>query len=198
MPVVVTAVSHHFAGQNSLLRDVSFRVETGELLGITGASGSGKSTLLAMIAGWLDPRAGTVERLGVRQLTWVPQNPYGVARRSAVDHVMLPMLTRRSRKAALPVALGLLGTFGIRDVAGREFRRLSGGEAQRLMLARAVASEADLILVDEPTAQLDPHSAAAVIAVLGGLASGGATVIIATHDPRVAQACGNTLALGGS
>jgi ABC-type lipoprotein export system ATPase subunit len=107
------------------------------------------------------------------------------------------MLARGVRRSeADPRGREILARFGIADLAGRDFRHLSGGEAQRLMLARAVASRADLILVDEPTAQLDPGSAASVVGVLSGLAADGAAVIIATHDPRVVEVCSDVVRLG--
>jgi ABC-type lipoprotein export system ATPase subunit len=197
MLIDVVGVSHAFAGQETLLSDVSFAVAGGRVAAITGPSGSGKSTLLAIVAGWLTPASGRVERTGVHRFTWVPQNPYGVPGREALDHVVLPMLARGVRRSeADPRGREILARFGIADLAGRDFRHLSGGEAQRLMLARAVASRADLILVDEPTAQLDPGSAASVVGVLSGLAADGAAVIIATHDPRVVEVCSDVVRLG--
>lgn len=83
----------------------------------------------------------------------------------------------------------LLDRFDLAQVARRQFRDLSGGEAQRLMLARAVATGSDLLLVDEPTAQLDPATASAVNAVLGGVARDDAVVVVATHDPNTRAAC---------
>ena len=196
MLITAQQVSHSFAGQEALLHEVGFAVCGGQTLAVTGPSGCGKSTLLAIVAGWLTPRSGSVDRDEVRSLTWVPQNPYGVPQRSTLDHVLLPMLARgEPRKVAEPLGLATLARFGIDQLADRPFGHLSGGEAQRLMLARAVASQADLILVDEPTAQLDPGAAAAVVGVLNGLAAEGAAVIIATHDPRVVEVCSDVLSL---
>ena len=80
-------------------------------------------------------------------------------------------------------------SFGLDHLAAKQFRDLSGGEAQRLMLARAVASHAGLLLVDEPTAQLDLATAASVNRTLHGLSISGAIVVVATHDPRTRDAC---------
>ena len=82
-----------------------------------------------------------------------------------------------------------MSTFHLTKVAAREFRELSGGEAQRLMLARAIASKPDLLLVDEPTAQLDQRTANDIDSTLTGLAQGDAIVVIATHDPNTRAAC---------
>lgn len=196
MRVTLTGVGHAFAGQPYLFRGVTETLTAGDLVALTGPSGSGKSTLLGIIAGWLTPTEGTVEGTRGAEVAWVFQNPYGVAQRTAVDHVVLPILARGARRReAEQEALELLATFDLAAVADRPFSALSGGEGQRLMLARAIARQADLVLVDEPTAQLDPTSAESVIRVLHGLAGRGAVVIIATHDPRVRDACARVIDL---
>jgi len=86
-------------------------------------------------------------------------------------------------------AVELLRRFNLHDVRDRQFRHLSGGEAQRLMLARAAASSPDLLLVDEPTAQLDRATAHVVNAVLSNVASSRTIVIVATHDEETRDAC---------
>ena len=89
----------------------------------------------------------------------------------------------------------MLERFRLGSIASQPFSSLSGGEGQRLQLARAVAVAPDLLLVDEPTAQLDPHTAAEVNAVLGELAGSGSAVIIATHDRATAAACSRVVDL---
>ncbi|HLT09663.1 MAG TPA: ATP-binding cassette domain-containing protein, partial [Micromonosporaceae bacterium] len=127
---------------------------------------------------------------------WVFQNPHGVAQRTALDHVVLPMLARGMRRAeASREAMSLLREFDLEATALRRFGELSGGEGQRLMLARALARDAGLVLVDEPTAQLDHTNALSVIRVLHAMAGRGAVVVIATHDPRVRDACTRVLDL---
>jgi ABC-type lipoprotein export system ATPase subunit len=163
---------------------------------VTGPSGSGKSTLLSLLAGWVHPTEGTVTATGVETIRWVFQNPHGVARRTALDHVTLPLLAQRlPRREAERRARALLADFGLGDAADREFAALSGGEAQRLMLARGMASRPDLFLVDEPTAQLDQHTAAAVNRTLGVLAGAGMVVVVATHDPHTRDACTDVIDL---
>lgn len=101
-----------------------------------------------------------------------------------------PYISRGDRRnEAEEHALSLLRVFGLDHLAAKQFRDLSGGEAQRLMLARAVASHAGLLLVDEPTAQLDLATAASVNRTLHGLSISGAIVVVATHDPRTRDAC---------
>ena len=96
---------------------------------------------------------------------------------------------------AEPQALEAMGLFDLEYAADRRFGELSGGEAQRLMLARAVCSRPDMLLVDEPTAQLDTRTAHSVSHVLGNLAGQGMIVLVATHDPDTRDACGRVIDL---
>ncbi len=197
MRVILDAVGHQFAGAAPLFQNVTATLEGEEIVGVVGPSGSGKSTLLAIIAGWLKPTAGVVRGAEQARFAWAFQNPIGSARRTAIDHVVLPLIARgQSREEAESRASTLLDSFGLGQVGGRPFSALSGGEAQRLMLARATASSPDIMLVDEPTAQLDPSSASSVVDVLGHLASTGSLVIIATHDPKVRARCTRLVELG--
>lgn len=189
-------LSHHFGENPELFAQVEFDLRPGQVVGLCGPSGSGKSTLLSIIAGWQQPSQGRIEREHIRRTAWVFQNPHGVARRTAIDHVVLPLLgSGRSRSEAEDEAMMILTLFGLAEISGRLFRDLSGGEAQRLMLARAVAAKPDLLLVDEPTAQLDQHTAATVNATLSNIAHSNAIVVIATHDPVTRAACTHVIDL---
>lgn len=183
-------LGHRFEGTAMLFCGLSFELATGDVVGVCGPSGCGKSTLLSILARWERPAAGSLSMTGVERIGWVFQNPYGAPRRTALDHVSYPLLaTGMNRRAADAAARETLGLFGLTDAADRPFRALSGGEAQRLMLARAVAAAPDLLLVDEPTAQLDTATAQTVNATLGNIAASGAIVVIATHDPDTRAAC---------
>jgi putative ABC transport system ATP-binding protein len=183
-------VGHRFAQGPWLFRDLDFALQAGETVGLCGPSGSGKSTLLSLIAGFETPAAGNINRQHVSRIRWVFQNPHGIARRTAIDHVVQPLLGQGfNRVQAEDQALAIMSVFHLASVAAREFRELSGGEAQRLMLARAIASKPDLLLVDEPTAQLDQRTASDVDHTLAGLAQEDAIVVIATHDPNTRAAC---------
>lgn len=189
-------LGHAFPGSGFLFEDLTFQVSPGVPTAVVGPSGSGKSTLLSIIAGWQEPTRGTVIRDSLSTVCWVFQNPHGVARRTALDHVVLPLLTQGiDRHEAEGRAREVMSLFGLLDLAGRQFRQLSGGEAQRLMLARAVATRPDVLLVDEPTAQLDLATARTVNDVLAGVSQSGAVVLIATHDPNTRQACAEVLDL---
>lgn len=188
--VRVRGLAHAFPPAPPLFTELDLDLVPGEVVAVVGPSGSGKSTLLSILAGWVDPTDGTVERDEIRHIGWVLQNPHGVPRRTALDHVVLPLLARgRTRDAAEAGAMEIMDRFALAPIADRQFRALSGGEAQRLMLARAVATRADLLLVDEPTAQLDLSTAATVNAVLAGIAQDEAIVVVATHDPHTREAC---------
>lgn len=183
-------VGHRFTGGPWLFRDLDFTLTAGEAVGLCGPSGSGKSTLLSIIAGFERPAEGVVRRMHVSRVRWVFQNPHGMPRRAAIDHVVQPLLGQGAdRPQAEDEAISIMRTFHLAKVADREFRELSGGEAQRLMLARAIASKPDLLLVDEPTAQLDQRTANDIDSTLTGLAHGDAIVVIATHDPNTRAAC---------
>ncbi|MBT1172067.1 ATP-binding cassette domain-containing protein [Bifidobacterium sp. MA2] len=197
--VILDDVGHSFdpTGDDMLFRHLTMTLWPKHVYALTGPSGSGKSTLLSIIAGWVRPVSGTVTRIDCGRVCWVLQNPHGVARRSAVDHVALPFIARgEDRRDAESHAMRLLRAFGLETLAYKPFRDLSGGEAQRLMLARGVASHAGLLLVDEPTAQLDLNTAATVNAYLNNLSMGGAIVVVATHDPRTRDACTDLIDLG--
>ena len=204
--VTLRDVGHTFTGDTWLFRSlnadlcalnaVDLTVQDGDYISVTGASGSGKSTLLSILAGWVKPSEGSIQRLNIGKTSWVFQNPIGVARRSVIDHVTLPYLARGlDVPQAEACARELLAQFGLAERASSEYRELSGGEAQRLMLARGVASGADLLLVDEPTAQLDVHTADTVNARLDALSRRGMIVVVATHDHRTRDAATDVIDL---
>lgn len=196
MRVKLDGVGHRFGSGPWLFRGLNGEFAAGEMWAVTGPSGSGKSTLLELLAGWSTPEEGRISHPEGLRASWVAQNPFGVAGRTVLDHVVLALLAGgKARPAAVPAAREVLRRFGVDHLEGQRFKTLSGGEAQRLMLARAAVSATQLLLVDEPTAQLDATSARDVIANLTELASKSRIVVIATHDPRVWEACGRRLDL---
>ncbi|WP_431245417.1 ABC transporter ATP-binding protein [Leifsonia xyli] len=197
MRVNLVGVGHRFAPDLPwLFRDHNHSLESGRVYALVGPSGSGKSTLLSIIAGWLSPSEGAVDVPPGRRIGWVFQNPHGVPRRTARDHVALPLLaTGASPAEADAGADGLLDRFGLSAVADRPFRQLSGGEAQRLMLARGIAAKPDLLLVDEPTAQLDHLTSGTVNRGIAQLATDGTIVVVATHDTGTRDACTDVIQL---
>lgn len=201
MLVTLQQVEFGFPDQPRLFAPVTAEATSGQLWSIVGPSGAGKSTLLQLIAGWRHPTSGQVLVSGTEagrspRTTWVMQSAIGVPGRTSLDHVALPLLaTGLDRNSAEERALTILGDFALVPLARRPYRDLSGGEAQRLMLARALAREPDVLLIDEPTAQLDAANAKSVVAVLRTLSSTGALAFIATHDDRVRGMCDHHIEL---
>lgn len=186
-----------FPGQPDLFTDLSFSLEPGSLIGIVGPSGSGKSTLLSVLAGFINPVSGTMESVSVGSVGWILQNPVGVPRRTALDQVVFPLLIQGiSRVHAEAQAHELLKLFKLDYLAYREYRHLSGGEAQRLAFARAAAANFDVLLLDEPTAQLDPKTAQTIHSVIRGLVARNRIVVLATHDQVLRQHCDILIELG--
>ncbi|MBW3095267.1 ATP-binding cassette domain-containing protein [Bifidobacterium sp. 64T4] len=190
MHIELHHIGHHYGNGPLLFHDLNAMLLPGHVYALTGPSGSGKSTLLGIIAGWIQPTDGSVIAQNVTSMRWVLQNPHGTPRRTVLDHVVLPLLAKGlTRAQAEREALPLLRQFGLDVVADHRFSELSGGEAQRLMLARAFAAHPSLMLVDEPTAQLDIHTAATVSDTLTSIAQTDTIVVVSTHDLRTRDAC---------
>ncbi|BDG15325.1 ATP-binding cassette domain-containing protein [Thermus brockianus] len=151
----------------------------GEILAVLGPSGSGKTTLLRLLAGLLRPDGGRVE--GGRA-AYLPQTP-PLLRRSVLENAAFGLRLRGvARREAWRRAEALLARVGLAEKARQPAHRLSGGEAVRLALARTLLVEPEVLLLDEPTASLDPANAAQVEALLREAAQEGRAVVLATHD----------------
>lgn len=172
-------------------------VEPGTMLAVTGPSGSGKSTLLAVLAGLVAADEGVVEPPDRAQRTGIVFQGYGLLPvLTAAENVELPLQLRgEPREVVRTRAEAALARAGLPEVPDRLAEELSGGQRQRVAVARALVSEAGLVVADEPTAELDADSAARVLAALRAEASAGAAVVLATHDPDVAALCDATLHL---
>ena len=193
--VSVHDLAHRFPGTDVLFEHLDFTAIPGQTVAICGPSGCGKSTLLSILAGWEKPYHGTVERKNVERVAGC----FRTVRRARANGSG-PCRVPAAGQGAAPARSGAAGVGGHGAVrlgvcADRRFSELSGGEAQRLMLARAVCSRPDMLLVDEPTAQLDTRTAHSVSHVLGNLAGQGMIVLVATHDPDTRDACGRVIDL---
>jgi putative ABC transport system ATP-binding protein len=190
-------------GQTPALRGASVSAAAGEILAVMGPSGSGKSTLLHCLAGILTPDEGEVwfggnrlDTLGETARSAVRRDRFGfvfqfgqlVPELTAADNVALPLLLGRTgRKAAYQQADSWLGRLGIGDKGAHRTGELSGGEAQRVAVARALAMAPAVIFADEPTGSLDSLTGAKVMHLLTALArEQGTTVVLVTHEARVA------------
>jgi ABC-type lipoprotein export system ATPase subunit len=168
----------------TVLATVSLQLCAGQVHAITGRSGSGKTTLLSIAAGWLAPTTGTVELaadVGVAVCPAVPAFPEGLSVGEILD------LTGSVRRLHTPPAenVSLLAALGLAELIDRPADELSGGERQRLAVGRCLAANAGLLLLDEPTAQLDRRNAERVIRLLKDAARHGRAVVCASHDPQL-------------
>jgi putative ABC transport system ATP-binding protein len=190
-------------GHTPALTGASLAVTTGEILAVMGPSGSGKSTLLHCLAGIFTPDKGEVwfdgERLDTlsdTRRTELRRTAFGfvfqfgqlVPELTVTDNIALPLLLGRTgRKAAYARAAGWLPRLGLDGLGARRTGELSGGEAQRVALERAVVAQPKVLFADEPTGSLDTLTGELVMDLLVGVArEEGTTVVLVTHDARVA------------
>jgi ABC-type lipoprotein export system ATPase subunit len=177
--------------------EATFTIEVGQRIALVGPSGSGKSTLLLLIAGLDMPTSGTLtwpafgdlRDLRPGPITFAFQGPSLLPPLDVAENVALPLLLDgRSQTEAADAARVALDLFELGDIAQKLPEEISGGQAQRAGLARAIAGEPRLILADEPTGQLDHETAGrAMVALLDAADASGAAVVVATHDPAVAK-----------
>ena len=188
----------------SVLRDLSFTIPAGTCLAIMGPSGSGKSTLLNVMAGIDRPTSGSVVVAGTRlddlsegdmarwrarHIGYVFQSYNLIPVLTASENVELPLLlthlSRQERREHVKTALRLVG---LGERMDHYPRQLSGGQEQRVGLARAIVSDPTMILADEPTGNLDRESAEDILTLFGRLNRElGKTIVMVTHDPRAAE-----------
>ncbi len=199
-------------GELELFRGLSFTVAPGELVAIVGESGAGKSSLLHLLAALDRPTAGEVwvkkRQLSTlnstqaaefrnREIGYVWQFHYLMPEFTAVENVAMPLLARGEAKAAsLAKAKQWLAEVGLADRAEHRSGELSGGEQQRVSLARALVTEPKILLADEPTGDLDGRTAEAVFGLIQRLhAAHGLTSVLVTHNLHVAGRCDRVLRL---
>lgn len=194
--VLADRVSKRFerSGRPSV-KDVTCRIMPGDRIAITGRSGSGKSTLLHMLAGLGQPTSGSVtwpafgdrEELRPRRIGFVPQAPSLFPALSVIENVVLPLVLIGQSDPAGEQAREMLGTFDLLELAANMPQEISGGQAQRVAMARALVTSPALLIADEPTGQLDSVTGSGVVRRLADVAARtGATIVIATHDESIA------------
>lgn len=191
--------------RRTVLDDVSFEVEPGELVIVRGPSGSGKTTLLAIVGAMLSPTSGEVHldgeptsrlreahRAEIRRqkVGYLFQDLQLLDDLTALGNVLLPCVPDGVTKADETRARQLLVQRGLGELAASRARALSGGERQRVALCRALVHDPKLLVLDEPTAHLDDAHAAAIAEELALLAREGRALLVATHDARIAQSAG--------
>ncbi|XLZ73152.1 ATP-binding cassette domain-containing protein [Massilia sp. SR12] len=203
-------VSKQYSTDGIALRDLSFTIAKGELVYLAGPSGAGKSTLLKMIAAMERPSSGKVlvngqdigalKRAGIpflrRNLGLIFQEQRLLNDRTVLANVMMPLLVTGSpRAAAEQRARAALDKVGLLDRAAAQPLALSGGEQQRVSIARAIVNRPQIILADEPTANLDRASASKVIDALHAFHSVGVTCLISSHDEQILDAAARVIHL---
>jgi cell division transport system ATP-binding protein len=197
--IALSGVTKRYAGGGEALSGVTFAIQAGEMVFLSGRSGAGKTTLLKLIAAIERPTSGSLlvggQNVGAlseraipylrRKLGLVFQDQKLLFDRSVLENVMLPLrvvghpaadAARRARAALDKV--GLLGREKSRPIA------LSGGDQQRLCIARAIVARPAILLADEPTSSLDPVAAREVLDILRAFHQVGTTVVVSTHDPE--------------
>lgn len=203
-------VSKQYSADGIAVRDLSFTIAKGELVYLAGPSGAGKSTLLKMIAAMERPTSGKVlvngqdigalKRAGIpflrRNLGLIFQEQRLLNDRTVLANVMMPLLVTGSpRAAAEQRARAALDKVGLLDRADAQPLALSGGEQQRVSIARAIVNRPQIILADEPTANLDRASATKVIDALHAFHSVGVTCLISSHDEQILDAAARVIHL---
>jgi ABC-type lipoprotein export system ATPase subunit len=193
-----------------VLDGAALEVAGGELVAVVGRSGSGKSTLLHLLGGLDKPEAGTIElagervdgrserdlaRLRARRVGFVFQFFHLVPELSGEENVALAARLPDSAPGAPERGRELIERLGLGDAAGRMPHQLSGGEQQRIALARALVNDPAVVLADEPTGNLDPEAAAIVLDVLREVAEEGRAVVLVTHEEAATDAATRVLRL---
>ena len=197
--ISASAVTKRYPEGLEALRDVSFEIAAGEMVFITGHSGAGKSTLFRLLAAIERPTSGSIvvngQNLSALRKSAVPylrrnfglifQDQKLLFDRSVLDNVLLPLaIVGLPAKEAARRARAALDKVGLLDREKAHPIALSGGEQQRLAIARAVVNRPAILLADEPTANLDSESAADLLNIFRAFHQVGVTLVIATHDPQ--------------
>lgn len=193
-------------GKVKALTNITLSLAAGEMVAIMGPSGAGKSTLMHIIGLLERPTAGTVKleteevklslpdrqiaRLRVEKIGFIFQSFYLLPRLTALENVLMPTTYRwTSKTGRRQQAQELLNKLGLAARVNHKPAELSGGEKQRVAIARALINNPKIILADEPTGNLDSKSGAEVMEILTSLNKQGKTVVIITHDEKVASYC---------
>lgn len=191
----------HFAYNGvPVIRDISHQFEKGSFTAVMGPNGSGKTTLIRLINGMLEPGEGRVTVMGrsttdynardlAKEMAYVPQMQQNVFPATVFDTVLLgrnPYIRWSPGRDDQRIAAEILVELGLKDFALKDINKLSGGQRQRVFIARALAQQPSVILLDEPTASLDMRHQHEVLQLLRKLAESGITVVMAIHDLNLA------------
>ena len=198
--------------QNNVLRNVSFHIDKGEMVAVMGPSGSGKSTLLYTVSGMDKMTAGEVKFCGkslseqnenslaemrLDDMGFIFQQMYMMKNLSIIDNIILPAVKsskkKESRKEILRRGQDLMHKLGISEVGENDINEVSGGQLQRACICRSMINDPQMIFADEPTGALNRTSSDEVMEELTKLNSEGTTIMLVTHDSKVAAKCSRVL-----
>ena len=198
--------------QNNVLKNVNFSVDKGDMVAIMGPSGSGKSTLLYTVSGMDKATAGEVSFCGkditkmndkkladvrLDEMGFIFQQMYMMKNMSILDNIILPACqskkTGESRKEITDRGLTLMRNLGIVDIADNDINEVSGGQLQRACICRSMINNPEIIFADEPTGALNRASSDEVMEELKKLNDNGTTILLVTHDVKVAAKCKRVL-----
>lgn len=194
--------------QNNVLKNVNFHIAEGEMVAVMGPSGSGKSTLLYAVSGMDNITAGTVEfngkniakmkakelaELRLDEMGFIFQQMYMLKNLSVLDNIILPACQsdkiKESRRETTERGHALMRKLGIIEVADNDINEVSGGQLQRACICRSMINKPKMIFADEPTGALNRTSSDEVMEELAKLNAEGTTVMLVTHDVKVAAKC---------
>lgn len=199
--------------QNNVLRNVNLKINEGEMVAVMGPSGSGKTTLLYTVSGMDDATAGSVDFFGreltslkaneisdlrLKEMGFVFQQMYMLKNLSVYDNIILPAYqasanSKEARQKINERAKMLMQKLGISDIAQNDITEVSGGQLQRACICRSLINHPRIIFADEPTGALNKQNSIEVMEVLNRINSEGTSVLLVTHDMKVASRCERVL-----
>lgn len=165
-------------GTETVLQDVSMCVHTGEFIGVIGPNGAGKTTLIRTFLGLIVPTKGTIKKIA-KNIGYIPQRGAMYSGQIPLSVLEVVALGSRGNKTKALEALTLVR---IHDLASKRFTELSGGQQQRVAIAKALAGNPNLLVLDEPTTGIDEHSQTEFYDILAGLQQRGITILMISHD----------------
>lgn len=200
--------------QNNVLKNINLTINSGEMVAVMGPSGSGKSTLLYTVSGMDEPSAGQVifdgkemsglnakdlAKIRLDDMGFIFQQMYMLRNLSIGDNILLPAfqskIPGRSRKDKVRRGQKLMRRLGIIEIAENDVNEVSGGQLQRACICRSMINSPKMLFADEPTGALNRASSDGVISELAGLNRDGTTILLVTHDVKVASSCSRVLYL---
>lgn len=197
--------------EKSALNNINLTINVGELIAIMGKSGAGKTTLLNILSCLDQPTSGEVlfnneniqsfndkklAKFRSKTIGLITQNPFLIEECSALENVVIPLLfVKMKQSKRIQIASTMLNNVALNDCINQRVSTMSGGERQRVVIARALINDPQVILADEPTGSLDSINTQDILTILKNINKLGKTVIIVTHDKDIAQQCNRIITM---